>query len=114
MLAELPLPQALIPASAHQLSFDQPAIPKHPIPTQSLHGAGTVLLGIKKCKNRRSTPAHPDTRTKFPQPSCYLPDLGMLLEYDRFEIVRAERTRRHRASPVTKRAHEDLETINPT
>src|ERR1035437_3930662 len=115
MFAQLPPPHPAIAPAAYQLRLHQPAVPKHPIPVQHSLRARPLFFRSKKREDRRAAPGHSNTLdTKTPQPCRDFPELGILPENDRLEIVRAERTRRPRAAPTFERAHEGLETINAT
>jgi hypothetical protein len=119
MFAQLPPPYPVIRLAADQLGFHDLAAFKHSIPVQHSLGARPVFLRRKEREDGRAASGHPYIRAnarcpKSPQPACDFPELGILLENDGLEIVRAERTRRHRAALTPKRAHEGLETINAT
>src|SRR5580704_6276143 len=114
MFFELPAPEPLIAPPADQFRFHDPASFKYPVFTDTTHGAFAILDRLEHRKDRRSAPAHSDAGAQCPQPFRDLSKLGMLLEDDRFKVVRAERTCRHNIAPFVQCAHEGLEIINTT
>src|SRR5450631_1695513 len=105
MLSQLTPPQPLITPAAHQRRFHQAAPFNYPIPAQTSQGFFALLFGTEKREDCRSAPAHTHTGIQLPQPCRNLAKLGELLENDGFEIVRAKRTRRRRASLTLQSPH---------
>src|ERR1035438_4687473 len=105
MFSQLPPPQALIAPAAHQRGFNQAASLDHSIPAQTTQSVFALLFRLKKREDGRSAPAHSHPGVELPQPCRDFAKLGELLENNGFEIVRAKRTGRRRASLTLQSPH---------
>src|ERR1700722_16949596 len=112
MCFELPAPEPLIAPPADQFRFHDAASFKYPVPADTTQGPFAILDRLEQREDRRSAPAHPHAGGQWPQAFRNLSKRGMLLEDDRFKVVRAERTCRHNIAPFVQCAHEGLEIIN--
>src|SRR5258707_10334759 len=97
MIPQLAKPYGLIPPPAHQSRRHYPAAAQHLVAFQ--HRLSTLTFRFRAVNrvNRRPASGHSHSgRTERSQPRLDLFELGILTEYDRLEVVPAERTRRRR------------------